>query len=317
MVFRKKEYMVNYHYYRDVDGDEQFTSGDLDEINLMQVYNQYRVEHKLPFPEEIASLRGSYGLSATKMAEVLGFGVNTYRNYEQGEVPSESNARLIQVAEDPEEFEKIVALCGVLKDTLLEKVRGRIRHMKEQRLAGRCIDLESYLMGSLLPDEFSGYRRPNLGRLVEMAAFFARSIRPWKTTMNKLLFYADFLHFKEYGLSLSGCRYSAIQLGPVPENFQSVFEYAEREGVLRVEEVPFSDGGIGERFSTGPGREWNASLFDEQALGIMERVSRRFRDMNTQEMVALSHQEPAWKDNQAARARISYRTYGFDLQAEI
>ena len=38
----------------------------------------------------------------------------------------------------------------------------------------------------------------------------------------------------------------------------------------------------------------------DQALRIMERVSRRFKDMNTQEVVALSHQEPAWKDNQAA-----------------
>ncbi len=42
------------------------------------------------------------GLSAARMAEVLGLGANTYRNYEQGEVPSESNARLL--AQNPEEF---------------------------------------------------------------------------------------------------------------------------------------------------------------------------------------------------------------------
>ncbi|MCG8342741.1 MAG: DUF4065 domain-containing protein, partial [Chlorobiales bacterium] len=255
MGFRKKEYTVNYHYYLCPDSNEQFTSEHLDEINLMQVYNQYRVEHKLPFPEEIRALRESYALSATKMAEVLGFGVNTYRNYEQGEVPNESSARLIQVVQDPEEFEKIISLSGVLSGSQLERVKGRIHHWKEERAKEQCIDLESYFMGELLPDEFSGYKKPSLERLVEAVVFFAQRLSPWKTKLNKLLFYSDFLHFKEYGVSLTGSRYCAIQLGPVPKNFQSVFEYAASRGIVKVEEKSFRNGGVGEMFSIGEDRE--------------------------------------------------------------
>ena len=317
MVFRKKEYTVSYHYYLCPDSNEQFTSEHLDEINLMQVYNQYRVEHKLPFPEEIKALRESYALSATKMAEVLGFGVNTYRNYEQGEVPNESNARLIQVAQDPEEFEKIITLSGVLSGSQLERLKGRIHHLKVERAKEQCIDLERYLMGELLPDEFSGYKRPSLERLVEALVFFAQRLSPWKTKLNKLLFYSDFLHFKEYGVSLTGSRYCAIQLGPVPENYQSIFEYAARRGIVKVEEISFNNGGVGEKFSIGEDREFNSDLFEERGLQTMERVCKQFEALKTQEIIDISHREPAWIDNHSEHAQISYLKYGFDLRADI
>jgi len=80
--------------------DESFTTTELDDLNLNQLYNQYRAMHKLPFPDEIRRLRERYDLSATKMSDVLGFGPNSYRNYENGEVPNMSNSRLIQLVKD-------------------------------------------------------------------------------------------------------------------------------------------------------------------------------------------------------------------------
>ena len=62
MLFRKKEYTVHYHFYFCNESGEQFTSSELDEMNLVQVYNQYRDEHNLPFPEEIRAIRQTYGL---------------------------------------------------------------------------------------------------------------------------------------------------------------------------------------------------------------------------------------------------------------
>lgn len=44
------------------------------------------------------------------MAEVLGFGTNGYRNYENGEVPSHSNGKLIH----PNKFLKMVNLTETL-----------------------------------------------------------------------------------------------------------------------------------------------------------------------------------------------------------
>ncbi|NIO19633.1 MAG: DUF4065 domain-containing protein, partial [Candidatus Aenigmarchaeota archaeon] len=39
------------------------------------------------------------------------------------------------------------------------------------------------------------------------------------TVLNKLLFYADFKHCKEYTVSISGSRYARLPYGPVPDNW--------------------------------------------------------------------------------------------------
>lgn len=317
MGFRKKNYDVQYHYYSCDDSGQQFTTTELDEINLIQVYNQYRDEHNLPFPEEIGKIRAAYGLSAAKIAEILGLGTNSYRNYEQGEVPSESNARLIQVAQDPEEFKRIVILSGALQGKQLERLNVRIEHLIESRKKTNCVDLEEYLLGSKLPDEYSGYRIPSLEKLSEMVFFFAEALAPWKTKLNKLLFYADFLHFKTYGYSISGTRYYAIPMGPVPDNFNSIFEWIEKKGLVTVEKTEFHNGGTGEKFLPAEGRKLNAEMFSAEELKTLKTVAATFFHISTQEIVKISHEEQAWIENINADSShmISYLKYGFVLNA--
>lgn len=108
MDYRKEPFEVLYHYYVCKETGEQFTDDELDEVNTNQVYNQYRAKYGIPFPDEIKAIREQYGLPATKMAEVLGLGINVYRNYEAGEVPNVSNGRLIQLIKDPKEFKSLI-----------------------------------------------------------------------------------------------------------------------------------------------------------------------------------------------------------------
>src|SRR5580658_5978062 len=108
MEFRKESFPVLFQYYLCKDTGEQFTDDMLDEVNTNQVYNQYRAKYGIPFPDEIMAVREQYGLSANKMADILGLGINVYRNYESGEVPSVSNGRLIQMIKDPKEFRQLI-----------------------------------------------------------------------------------------------------------------------------------------------------------------------------------------------------------------
>src|SRR5690349_17775138 len=79
LVFRKESFSIKHHFYLCEGSGEEFTDKELDSLNTNQVYNQYRHKYNLPFPDEIKFIREQYDLSATKMAEVLGFGVNLYR----------------------------------------------------------------------------------------------------------------------------------------------------------------------------------------------------------------------------------------------
>jgi len=129
--FRKESFPVIYHYYFCEESNEQFTTTDIDELNMIQLYNQYREKFHLPFPDEIKSIREKYGLPANKMSEILGFGINSYRNYENGEVPNQANGRLIQIANDPKKLKDLVELSDVLDEKQRDKLIKRINELIE------------------------------------------------------------------------------------------------------------------------------------------------------------------------------------------
>ncbi|OJV44334.1 MAG: hypothetical protein BGO29_13470 [Bacteroidales bacterium 36-12] len=88
---------------------------------MAQVYNQYRDKFNIPFPDEITRIREKHGIPVTKISTILGLGVNSYGQYEKGEMPSISNARLIQMANDPKKFVEMVELCDDLDESTKSK----------------------------------------------------------------------------------------------------------------------------------------------------------------------------------------------------
>ena len=313
MIFRKETFDIVFHYYQCEDSREQFTSAALDELNMNQVYNQYRDKFNIPFPDEINNIRGKYGLSASKMSEILGFGVNSYRQYEAGEIPSVANAKLIQMVDDPQNFMEMTALWG----TLDEKARGKyiqkaIFLAEEKKRNIFNINFKEYLLGNHLADIYSGYRNPNFEKITEMVVYFSDKLSPFKTKMNKLLFYADFLMFKKSCFSISGMRYKAIEMGPVPINFQSIFEYLANKDEIDIFTTEFPQGYIGEQFKAKKNRPFRAELFSENELNVLEKVATVFKPTSTNEMIELSHLEEAWKKNEKNKSVISYE-YAFDL----
>ena len=317
LMFRKEEYEVVYHYYLCEDTHEKFTNDELDEINLKQLYNQYRVAHKLPFPEDIKNIRLKYGLPAIKMAEVLGFGVNVYRNYEAGEVPNESNARLIQLAADPRKFREVLEISQLFVGDDLSKLEKHIDKLIENKRIespGKQF-AEAYLLDANNLDDFTGYKKPNFEKLTEMVVFFSQQLKPWKTQLNKLLFYADFLHYKKTCYAISGAMYRAIDMGPVLNNFNSIFEYMVNQGDIDILKIEFAEEKVGEQFAPNAKRVFNPEVFTEEEMETLKTVSKKLGHLKTKAIVDLSHKEEAWKTNfTAGRQIISYKN-AFELLA--
>lgn len=314
MDFRKETFELVFHYYLCEDSGEQFTTTALDEVNMNQVYNQYRDKFNIPFPEDIQQIREQYGLSAAKMSEILGFGINTYRQYEAGEIPSVANAKLIQMAEDPAKFLEMLEWCNTLEEKHKTKYQHKANGLLEQRKQAASSDsFRAYLLGNAMADIYSGYRHPNLAKFTEMVVYFSDTLKPFKTKMNKLLFYADFLLFKESCFSMSGMRYKAIDMGPVPTNFQSLFEYLSNQQHIEIITTEFPQGYIGEQFVAHKERPFNAALFSEHELATLEKVATTFKDTSTKDMIEISHKEDAWLQHEKGKEGISY-VYAFGLK---
>ncbi|MCD9576135.1 type II toxin-antitoxin system antitoxin SocA domain-containing protein [Flavobacterium soyae] len=316
LIFRKEEFIYTHHSYYCEDSKESFTDTELDTLNLTQVYNQYLDKYNLPFPEEIVKIRKKYGLPANKMGLSLGFGVNTYRNYESGEVPSLANAKLIQLANNPKSFRLLVEESqGVFDDMekveLLEYVDDLIQKERKNHFS---VDFQNYILGDSSPDIYTGYKSPSLEKLTEMIVFFTQHLSPLKTVMNKLLFYADFLSFKKTSFSISGIRYVAIDYGPVPNNFQTIFEKLQRENNFKINMLDYGNGYYGEEFKTIENRLFNPECFTEAEVNTLEEIVKRFNGMSRNEIVKLSHEEEAWiKNYQDGKKLIEYY-YSFDLK---
>src|SRR5690554_5379255 len=180
--FRKEKFDIVYHYYKCEDSGEQFTTTSIDELNTNQVYNQYRERFNIPFPDEITAIRKKYDLSAAKMSEILGLGVNSYRQYEAGEMPSVSNAKLIQMARNPENFLEMVQLCESLDAKVIRTINQKVEQLIEAHHRDDFnLKLKDYLLGSHLADIYSGYRNPSLEKFAEMVVFFSHQMKPFKT----------------------------------------------------------------------------------------------------------------------------------------
>ncbi len=310
LEFRKEAFDIIYHHYYDEFTDEEFTDDWLSQINTNQLYNEYRSKYGIPYPDEIIALREKYGLSANKMSEVLGFGANVYRTYETGEVPSVSNGKFLQQIKRTDFFLSVLESSNQFAIDELDKIRRKIEAATNGWSKFEEV-YESFLLGDKKPNEYTGYRMPHLEKIANMVLFFAQRMQPYKTKLNKLLFYADFLHFKNTSYSISGATYKAIQMGPVPKNFGGLFDYAMEKKYVDIELKQFDDY-IGERFVPVSDTVFEKSLFEESELKVLEAVAKNFSNTTVKEIVNISHNEKGWIDNVEGFRPITYK-YGFDL----
>ncbi|WP_047548509.1 type II toxin-antitoxin system antitoxin SocA domain-containing protein [Psychroserpens sp. Hel_I_66] len=315
LVFRKEEFEYNHKSYFCEDSGESFTTTELDEFNLNQVYNQYRDKHNVPFAEEIREFREKYSFSYADITKVLGLGVNSYSNYEKGEVPSLANAALLKAVINSEGTLKgLIKSNNEISESQREKFLKNIAKVrKEEELNKRKQELIDYVFDyNVLPDNFSGYKKPNFDKLVEMVVYFTEKVQVTPTKMNKLLFYSDFLNYKLTGVSISGTRYFAHTHGPVPKKFRTLFDYLSDQQIVDLISVQYPSGLVGEEFIKIPSKIFKSTLFDKAEIDILDEIVSKFEKYNAKEIRELSHEEKAWIDNEKSKGLIDYK-YSFEL----
>jgi len=306
LEFRGEKFTISYNNFKCVDTGKEFTTREIDELNMQLLHSAYRKEHNIPFPEEIKNIREKYGVNQTKMAEILGFGTNTFRNYENGDVPQLANAKLISISSKPGLFIDLVNDCDSLTEKQKEKYikSAMAAHSNDEKLF-------SWLFTHQEPNEFSGYKAPSIEKLSAMIAFMALNSNFFKVKICKLLFYSDFCHFRQYGYSISGISYQAIPMGPVPHRYGSLFEFGAEKGAFSIELVKFPER-EGERFVSSSNDDVLNELTTEEK-NTLAVVKNSLGPMKTEDLIEASHEEAAWLENKDNQSLIEY-DYAFKLK---
>ena len=308
LAYRKETFKYVHLYYECDETKERFTTTELDEVNIGQIYNQYRAKYGIPFPDEIASLRKQYGLPAIKMSRILGFGDNQFRLYENGDMPSEANGKILMGIKNPLVLKTF--LINSKNQFSEDEYHKMLRKVDAIPTEKDDSERKQYLFHGIRRDITNGFAPQSISKLENVILFFInRFDGVFYTMMNKLLFYADFYSYKTRGIGLTGLSYVAIQRGPVPVRWDRIYSFFDD---IRPEIVHFGNGVEGTKLKADV--DFNKALFSEEESGILEKVYERFAEVNASQISETSHDEEAWQQFVGKKEPVDY-SMAFSLKA--
>lgn len=307
--FRKEIYEVHVRYYEGEQTKEQFTTTEQDEASFNELYNQYRVKHGIPFPDEIKQIREKYGLSYTQITKIVGFGQNQWRLYENGQVPTESNGKSIVAASDKdammrmleaskqefpdEEYKKIAS--GIITSDYITNVEND--------------SLRFYFYGNTKRGIYNGFAPLCPNKIKAMVCLFVHNETGGvgKTKLNKEMFFADFLHYRRHGKSISGLAYQAIQLGPVPYHYDTIYDHIDTLERKTIYAQDFD-------FTLFESQKPDTLSLSDDEMKTIHDVSKELAPMTKSEVVKLAHKEKAWLRYKDSHSLVPY-SEAFGLEA--
>ncbi len=304
--FRGEDYVINESFYNCDSCKAEYSSTEQDQLAVTQVYNLYREKYRILFPDQIKAIRERYQLSASKMSEVLGFGINTYRNYENGEIPNQPHSELIMLISDPIIFKRT-----------FERKRDTLKSNEYSRLSNLVDELRQHSESPTLrinthciPNEYTGFKKPNIKKITNVLLYFLHHIADDtdKVKLNKLFFYSDFYHYKKTGYSITGITYRANLYGPSPTNHDVIYPYLENIGVIEAS----YDTAYREFFN--PVKTMEEECFNESEHITLKHIHGKLGALTTGEIKDVSHKETAWTELNSEKKEINYQKYAFALK---
>lgn len=151
----------------------------------------------------------------------------------------------------------------------------------------------------------NGYAPLDGKRMQNVVLHFLNRLGPISpTSLNKLLFYADFLAYRRHAMAISGLSYRALPYGPVPNNWKYL---------PLIEGVDQQEADMGTLLSANLAVDYNDFSFVE--IEVLNHIVVKFKGKSASALSALSHQEEAWIKSQCdVQSPISF-DYAFSLKA--
>lgn len=279
---------------------------DLDRENLNRVYAEFRKRRGVVSPERIRAIRAQYDLSQRALGRLLRLGEVTVHRYENGSLPSDAHNELLVLIENPANVQRLLDEVGSdLSSSEEANLRSRLDALLRTDIEKVYVESAQKLLGDYQPSVFSGFAKFNPGKVKDMVGLACnRTNGLSKTKLMKMLFYSDFLHFKENGVSISGLRYAHLPFGPAVHGWSTMLPWLEREGIIEVS--------LTEQDWDLITSSWvmHASLKDTE-LKTIERVIEKLGTLSARSLSDLTHLERAYRETTNGEL-ISYE-YALDL----
>lgn len=110
------------------------------------------------------------------------------------------------------------------------------------------------------------------------------------TKLMKLLYFLDFIHFRQSGKPVTGRDYFAWKMGPVPIDVYKEITGSDDKGLGLSKIVALiPKGDLLKQVTPKVGVKFDKEVFSERELRILQNIAEIFRDSLANEMIEVTH----------------------------
>jgi len=113
------------------------------------------------------------------------------------------------------------------------------------------------------------------------------------TKLNKLLYYLDFIYFRDNKESVTGDIYIHEGYGPVPSKIDEVLACLKKDGSIDAKAVSYKDGELVEFEFKNP-KNFDEEVFSDDQKKLLKQICDEFGNWPTEKIVAQTHLEAPW-----------------------
>jgi len=286
-------------------GEDVWMDG-LEDETLARAFAEYRRRHHLLQPDEMQQIRRRWGLGQRAFAQLLGWGEITLHRYESGSLQDAAHDSQLRMAARPENVRTLLEANGArLTPRQREAVERRLAEAEAAASDFACGDEEfERLLAQRAEGGYGGNVPLSLAKVREMIAYFAELPDMYATKLAKLMFYADFLHYREHTTSITGLAYAHAPQGPIPDRYERIRADVVENGTVEVQERCGRDWS-GEVLVAQ--RRADSGVFSATELAVLRAVRERLAAKTSKRLSEMSHAETAWTATEMGQ-RIPYET---------
>lgn len=282
-------------FCRCVKCNEEYQTAEQINKSLIIACDDYRKKHNLLASSQIKAIRNKFKVSQTEFAFMLGLGEKTIARYETKQIQEESNDRLMRLFDTDYNF--VLDCLKKSKDKfeeqryeeLIKSVKGFIE-LNNNRLTELALS-NIYLYFDEESD-FNGYKLLDIPKIKSIIAYFVQhTCNVFKVKLMKLLWYCDAKSYLKLGHSMTGLVYSHAPFGALPIGYRNLMELNS----VNIEECldPYS-GNVNTKLIPKEIDMFDMNLFTNEEIGILQLVSKTFKDISGRDLSDVMHKEDAY-----------------------
>lgn len=272
--------------------DEDCANDTLKKLSL----KYYEMKHGMGL-NDFKRVRNHYGLNQILFSKVLNWGSSTVKRYESGvSFPDSSYISIYKILRSNPA--SLINFYQESKDNLtIEEQKEIEKNLKEYLISdneeNKVFDLLRNIYLSKEQTIFNGNTIFSPIKLLNMITFFSNKY-VLKTKLMKLLWYADFLMFKNEGKSISGISYLRLPYGPVPKSHDLILGSMQSINAIRITEEESSNGYT--KIIINAQQDFDGSIFESTEIKALKYVNNFFEGFGSGQITEFSHEEKAWRE---------------------